>query len=132
MARPLRIEYEGAFSHITSQGNERKPIFHDERDREIFLDILADVNRRYNWLFHTYCLMNNHSHIVVETLGGLEVCRIESCKGEGGKEARGVNVEQLWCNDWVREISSMSHHRLDAEPVWFKDGISEKRVWRVC
>ena len=27
MARPLRIEYEGAFHHITARGNERKRIF---------------------------------------------------------------------------------------------------------
>ena len=27
MARPLRIEYEGAFYHVTSRGNVRKKIF---------------------------------------------------------------------------------------------------------
>jgi hypothetical protein len=27
MARPLRIEYDGALYHVTSRGNERKPIF---------------------------------------------------------------------------------------------------------
>ena len=27
MARPLRIEYDGALYHITSRGNERKAIF---------------------------------------------------------------------------------------------------------
>jgi putative transposase len=27
MARPLRIEYEGAFYHVTSRGNKRKEIF---------------------------------------------------------------------------------------------------------
>lgn len=70
MARPLRIEYDGAFYHVTSRGNERKPIFRDEVDRENFLDILRDVNRRYNWLCHAYCLMNNHYHIVIETPDG--------------------------------------------------------------
>ena len=37
MARPLRIEYEGAVYHITSRGNERKPIFKDEKDQGLFL-----------------------------------------------------------------------------------------------
>jgi len=27
MARPLRIQYPGAFYHITSRGNEQKEIF---------------------------------------------------------------------------------------------------------
>jgi hypothetical protein len=27
MARPLRIEYPGAVYHVTSRGNEKKPVF---------------------------------------------------------------------------------------------------------
>lgn len=70
MARPLRIEYCGALYHITSRGNERKPIFWDDEDREVFLDALTKVNEKYNWLCHTYCLMNNHYHIIIETPEG--------------------------------------------------------------
>ena len=70
MARPLRVEYDGALYHVTSRGNEKKPIFRDEIDRNIFLDILNTVNRRYNWLCHAYCLMNNHYHIIIETPDG--------------------------------------------------------------
>ena len=33
MARPLRVQFSGAPYHITAPGNERKPIFRDERDR---------------------------------------------------------------------------------------------------
>jgi hypothetical protein len=33
MARPLRIQYHGAFYHVTSRGNERKQIYSDEGDR---------------------------------------------------------------------------------------------------
>ena len=70
MARPLRIEYPGAVYHITSRGNEKKLIFKDERDREIFLDTLSQVDKRYNWLCHAYCLMNNHYHLIIETPDG--------------------------------------------------------------
>jgi len=34
MARPLRIEYPGAFYHVTSRGNERKDIYRSKRDRK--------------------------------------------------------------------------------------------------
>ncbi len=38
MSRPLRIEYPGAFYHVTSRGNERKAIFKSRRDHEKFLE----------------------------------------------------------------------------------------------
>jgi putative transposase len=70
MARPLRIEYPGAVYHITSRGNDKKTVFKDDQDREIFLKILAFVNKRYHWLCHAYCLMDNHYHLMVETPDG--------------------------------------------------------------
>ncbi len=70
MARPLRIEYDGALYHVTSRGNARKAIFKDDEDRELFLDTLTKVNERYNWLCHAYCLMNNHYHLLIETPDG--------------------------------------------------------------
>jgi REP element-mobilizing transposase RayT len=67
MARPLRLEFEGAVYHLTSRGNARKDIFNDDADREAFLEILGKVVNRFNWLCHAYCLMNNHYHLVIET-----------------------------------------------------------------
>jgi hypothetical protein len=43
MARPLRTEFAGALHHVTSRGNERRPIFHDDRDHETFLDFLGET-----------------------------------------------------------------------------------------
>lgn len=67
MSRPLRIEYPGALYHVTSRGNARKKIFRDDQDKEIFLDTFASVVKRYNWLCHAYCLMDNHYHLIIET-----------------------------------------------------------------
>lgn len=67
MARPLRIEYSGAVYHITSRGNARKKIYSDDQDRENFLGVLETVVKRYNWLCHAYCLMDNHYHFLIET-----------------------------------------------------------------
>ena len=67
MARPLRVEFEGAVYHITSRGNAGQEIFADDRDRFRFLDILRDVVDRFGWLCHAYCLMPNHYHLLVET-----------------------------------------------------------------
>jgi len=70
MARPLRIQYPGAFYHITSRGNEQKEIFKSERDREKFLLYLETATERYQAAIHAYCLMNNHYHLLMETPGG--------------------------------------------------------------
>jgi putative transposase len=70
MARPLRIEFDGALYHVTSRGNERKAIFKDDTDRKLFLDTLARVKDRFHWICHAYCLMNNHYHLVIETPDG--------------------------------------------------------------
>lgn len=67
MSRPLRIEYAGAVYHLTSRGNARQDIYLDDDDRRDFLDLLAGVCRRHGWLCHSYCLMSNHYHLLIET-----------------------------------------------------------------
>ena len=70
MARPLRIEYEDAYYHVTSRGNERKNIFVSDKDREKFLDYLRSATERYSAVIHAYCLMNNHYHLLIQTPAG--------------------------------------------------------------
>jgi REP element-mobilizing transposase RayT len=70
MARPVRIEYPGAFYHITSRGNERKNIFKDDKDRERFLVYLETAVSRYKVVIHLYCLMSNHYHLLLSTPEG--------------------------------------------------------------
>ena len=67
MSRPLRLEFAGALYHITARGNERKAIYADEADFEVFLEILDSVYLQHNWVIHAYCLMNNHYHLLLET-----------------------------------------------------------------
>jgi putative transposase len=47
MTRPLRIQYEGAFYHITARGNEKKDIFKNDADRNKFIKILESVAEKY-------------------------------------------------------------------------------------
>ena len=70
MARQLRIEYPGAFYHVTSRGNERKPVFKSKRDREKFLVYLESASERYEAVIHAYCLMDTHYHLLIETPAG--------------------------------------------------------------
>ncbi len=49
MARPLRIEFEGAFYHVTSRGNEQKRIFISKRDYEKFSEYLYEAQVKYGY-----------------------------------------------------------------------------------
>ena len=42
---------------------------HDS-DRELFLEVLAEVSGCFNWTVHSYCLMGNHYHLLLETPDG--------------------------------------------------------------
>ena len=70
MARQLRIEYPGALYHVTSRGNAKNDIVTDDDDRKNFLSALGSVVKRFNWLCHGYCLMDNHYHLLIETPEG--------------------------------------------------------------
>ncbi len=67
MARPLRVEYPGAYYHVINRGNASEDIFHSARDREKFLEYLEKAVERFAIIIHTYCLMTNHYHLLIET-----------------------------------------------------------------
>lgn len=58
MARPLRLEFEGALYHVTSRGDGREDIYLSDDYRRKFLSwILGDVQGRFNWVIHAWSLM---------------------------------------------------------------------------
>ncbi|MDT0496046.1 transposase [Algiphilus sp. W345] len=68
MARPLRIEFPGAIHHVMARGNARQAIFLSDEDRAAFLDGLGRVCGRQQWRVWAWCLMDNHYHLLIETL----------------------------------------------------------------
>ena len=67
MARPLRIEYPGAWYHITSRGNAQAELYRDDSDRGIFIKILKESLETYGVEMHCYVLMRNHFHLLLMT-----------------------------------------------------------------
>lgn len=70
MSRPLRIEFSGAVYHVTSRGDRREDVYLDDGDRQLWLDTLGEACDRFGWIIHSYCLMTNHYHFLVETPNG--------------------------------------------------------------
>ncbi len=67
MARPLRIQYPGAYYHVMNRGNRGEDIVVTDQDRKFFLDVLADSSETYQIKLISYVLMSNHFHLLVQT-----------------------------------------------------------------
>ena len=70
MARPLRIQYPGAFYHIMNRGVSRRKIFLRKTDYEEFLKTLSECHNLWAIDIFAYCLMSNHYHVCLRTPGG--------------------------------------------------------------
>jgi REP element-mobilizing transposase RayT len=68
MPRRNRYEGAGAVHHVVPQGVNRGLIVHDDHDRRVLLDRLAEVSAAHGWRCLAYCLMSTHLHVIVRTL----------------------------------------------------------------
>jgi putative transposase len=64
MARMARVVVPGLWHHITQRGNRRETVFFDDRDRAMYLQLLAQHCRRCSLRVVGYCLMGNHVHLI--------------------------------------------------------------------
>jgi len=68
MARPLRIEYPGAWYHVLNRGRRREKIFFSQDDYKAFLKLLGECSELFNIEVHSYSLIPNHYHLLIHTL----------------------------------------------------------------
>ncbi len=61
------MQYPGAIYHVMNRGDRREDIFRDDEDRTQFLATLGEACQKTEWAVHSYCLMRNHFHLVIET-----------------------------------------------------------------
>jgi REP element-mobilizing transposase RayT len=67
MPRKPRIEFEGAFYHVITRGNQRQKIFKEPADYNKFLQFLLIYRNRYHYHLNAFVLMSNHVHLLIET-----------------------------------------------------------------
>jgi len=121
MARPLRIEYPGAWYHAMNRGVGRRTIFPCDTLRQQFLSLLADIHDRFAICCHAYCLMSNHYHLMLHTprgglsramrhLDGVYTQRHNRQQQTDGPLFRGRYKAQLIeCGDYLWAVSRYIH-----------------------
>ena len=67
MARPLRIDLEDGWYHVTARGIDRRMIFETDRDHGHFRELLGAMVERYGVILHAYVQMSNHYHLIIQT-----------------------------------------------------------------
>ncbi|WP_082591265.1 transposase [Duganella sp. Root198D2] len=65
MVRPLRNYPAGSCLHIVQRGDNRRTCFHDEQDRQRYLELMEHYGKKYCCDLHAYVLMSNHVHILL-------------------------------------------------------------------
>jgi len=66
MPRKERYQEPGQY-HIINRGVEKRDIYVEPDDYDYFLDLLLKLTKDYEITIHTFCLMTNHYHILIET-----------------------------------------------------------------
>ncbi|MFC1582232.1 transposase [Planctomycetota bacterium] len=67
MARGARIDYPGALHHIMVRGIERRDLFKDDIDREMFMYRFTSAIEATGAICFAFALMSNHIHLLLET-----------------------------------------------------------------
>lgn len=65
MPRKLRIEKCG-YHHILNRGVAKSNIFLDDVDKAKFIQIVGSICKEYRFNIHSFALMSNHYHLLVE------------------------------------------------------------------
>ena len=70
MARPLRIEFPGAWYHVMNRGIDSNEIFLSNEHRQLFTELLGELSLRFGVEVHAYCLLDDHYHLLLHTPEG--------------------------------------------------------------
>ncbi len=67
MPRTPRLDEPGSRHHLMNRGARRQVLFHSDQACIEFIELLAELPRRYGLRIHGYALMPNHFHLMVQS-----------------------------------------------------------------
>ena len=89
--RRARITYPGAFHHVMNRGHEGTDIFYGNKNKNQFLEYMADAAKKFKIRIFAYTVMNNHYHLVLENTSGKMSEFMKRLNGQYGRYYRTVN-----------------------------------------
>ena len=66
MSRQARNQLKTNLFHIMVQGINKSYIFNDSIDIKYYIKLLYEFNSQHNIQIIAYCVMNNHTHILIK------------------------------------------------------------------
>jgi putative transposase len=64
--RKNRRLLEGAEYHVTAKINRNELLFTPGKDKELFVTVLKQAKKRYQFQIRNFCVMNNHIHLLIK------------------------------------------------------------------
>ena len=79
MPRKRRLFIPDLPQHVVQRGVDRQPVFFSDSDCARYLNTFSEYAERRNISLHAYCLMTNHTHLLVSAKekGALSACMQE-------------------------------------------------------
>ncbi len=68
--RKSRFTFPGAYHHLMGRGIGGEDIFLDNKFKEYFLFNLKEESGKYKIKLFTYCIMDNHYHLILQNSSG--------------------------------------------------------------
>lgn len=72
MARSARIFIENACHHIVVRSIQKDVVFKDDEDFNAYLRLIHKYKVKFGCRIYSYCLMDNHVHLVLESPLGIK------------------------------------------------------------
>lgn len=67
MPRPLRIEFENAWYHVSNKGAGGRAIFLKPEHTQLFISILEDCIKLFDIEVHAFCFLADSYHLLIKT-----------------------------------------------------------------
>ena len=126
MPRPARLILPGQPHHIIQRGNNRQPIFFEDRDKRLFRTMLGDALAAHGCVLHAYVLMTNHFHLLLTPAEEAGIGRLMQSLGRryvGHVNRTWLRTGTLWEGRFRSTIVDTEHYvmacyrYIEANPV---------------
>ena len=109
MPRFPRKSFETLFFHIIVQGINKEYIFYQEEHIKKYIKLLLDSANKYNITLISYCIMNNHAHLL------LNVKTIDDMS----KYMKSINTSYAkYYNKYENRVGFVFRNRFESEPIY--------------